>query len=115
MNKMTAQQPHVLKDVVKQEDNSLLDIDDLSLGLPPDFLRSPFAWEEIFQVFVVIRGEWIQKIDRRGEEGIRVYISSNSHERMEETVQLLRKMLERVMRTPITLYWTSTFIDFIPL
>jgi len=85
------------------------------LGLPSKFLQPTISWNEILQVFLECRNEWVKNIELRGEEGLRVHITPNSSQKTEETIQILRKMLERVMRTPITLYWTSTFIDFIPL
>lgn len=112
---MTLQQSHFIKKDAKQEDNLLVDTDKIGLGLPSHFLQPTFSWKDIMQAFLVCRNGWVKHIELREEEGLRVYFTDNPDLKTEETIQLLRKMMERIMRTPITLYWTATYIDFIPL
>ena len=112
---MTLQQSNFINKGTKQEENLLVDIDELSLGLPSQFLQPTFSWKDILQVFFVGCNEWVKTIELRESEGLRIYFTNNPGLKIEETIQVLRKMLERVMRTPITLNWTSTYVEFIPL
>jgi hypothetical protein len=57
----------------------------------------------------------LKRIELREEEGLRIYFAKDLGSNMEQSIQVRRKMLERVIRTPITLYWAATFIDFVPL
>ncbi len=87
----------------------------MNLGLPKNFLQNSITPKEIFQAFLLLRNGWIEKIELLENDGFRFHIGNNPSQMLEEAVQMLRKLLERTVVAPINIYWSSNYIDLIPI
>jgi len=113
---MVAQPKKIFRCInVNQKDSSILGEEELDLGLPENFLQNSVTQKEIFQVFLLLRNGWIEEIELLDNDGFRLHIGTNPSQMLEQAVQMLRKMLERTVDTPINIYWSSKYIDLIPI
>lgn len=98
-----------------RESRSLPAEDDLDLGLPENLRQTSSTLKEIFPVLLMFHTGWIEAIEYLSNGGLRFYIEINPSQMVEQTVQVLRKMLERAVNAPINIYWGSRHIDFVPI
>ena len=98
-----------------REVSSELGEDELDLGLSKNFLQNSVTSKEIFQVFLLLRNGWIEEIEQIENDGFRFHIRTNPSQMLEQAVQMLRKLLERMVDAPINIYWSSKYIDLIPI
>ncbi len=112
---MTAQPRKILCRVnVNHEKSTFHGDDDLNLGLPNNILKK-ITPKEIFEVFQLLRNGWIEEVELLANDGFRFHIGTNPSQILEQAVQMLRKLLERTVDAPINIYWSSKYIDLIPI
>ncbi len=85
------------------------------LDLPENYLQEIPTLKGILPVLLMLQTGWIITIEPLEMEGLRFYIQSDQNQIHEQTIQALRRMLERLVNTPINIYWNSEYIDFIPM
>lgn len=100
---------------INRKDSSIQGEDELDLGLAENFLQNSVTQKEIFQVFLLLRNGWIKEIELLKDNGFRFHIGTNSSQILEQAVQMLRKLLERTVDAPINVYWSTKYIDLIPI
>lgn len=100
---------------VNRKGSSVLGEDELDLGLPENFLKNSVTTKEIFQVFLLLRNGWIEEVELLANDGFRFHIGTNPNQMLEQAVKMLRKLLERTVDAPINIYWSSKYIDLIPI
>lgn len=116
MGKTIAQPNNIFRCVnVNRKGSLILGEDELDLGLPENFLQNSINPKEIFQAFLLLRNGWIEEIELLDNDGFRLHIGSNPSQMLEQAVQMLRKLLERTVISPINIYWSSKYIDLIPI
>ena len=89
--------------------------DEFDLGLSTKISRIGCTWSEILQGFELFQMNQVKKIELLREEGLRLYTTIPSSLISEKTVQIFRKLLESIMKTPISVYWNTNHLDFVPL
>ncbi|MFQ6125656.1 MAG: hypothetical protein ACE5R6_13795 [Candidatus Heimdallarchaeota archaeon] len=87
----------------------------MSFGLSKNVRQLSITQKEIFKVFLLLRNGWIEEIELLDNEGFRFHIGTNPSQILEQAVQVLRKLLERTVDAPFNIYWSSTYIDLIPI
>ena len=112
---MTIQQSKIDYKSLKTEFESDYDTDELDLGLPSNLSLSTCTWEDVLLVFNLFQNGQLKNGELLAKEGLRIHLTKITNPISENNIQILRKMLERVMKTPITVYWSANYIDFVPI
>ncbi|MFX0209011.1 MAG: hypothetical protein ACFFDT_23710 [Candidatus Hodarchaeota archaeon] len=88
---------------------------DFDLGVSTNLTTSPCTLKGILPALLVLQNGAIKKIETIENEGLRFHIRFNGDQILPQQIQNLRRLLEKVITSPINVLWTSTYIEFIPL
>ena len=104
-----------LKRSKEREEREVSEEENFDLGLAINLTPSSYTLKEILPALLLLQNREIKKIELIENDGLRFHIRTNGDQILSQQIQNLRKLLEKVITSPINILWASTYIEFMPL